>query len=82
MTFNPSLKDVPMTSMNVTVRWDALQWAPHIDKKKGGVYMAYTIGTKGGPGGYFGVQLISNRGKYCKKKKLIFKFTITTMSIL
>jgi len=57
MGFNPSLRTSPMVGMSVTVKWDALQYAPYNIKKKGGVYAAYTIKSKSGPSGYFGVQL-------------------------
>ena len=52
-----------MTSLEVDITWDALEFHPNENiKKKGGVYVAYTLSMKGGPGGYFGVQITGASG--------------------
>ena len=63
MRFKPSLKTEQMTSMEVDVEWNALEFHPKNRQKKGGVYVAYTMGMKDGPGGYFGVQIKKSSGK-------------------
>ena len=68
MTFEPSINNKKMTSMEVDVAWDALEFHPtQNQKKKGGVYVAYTLGMKDGPGGYFGVQITASRGDLANK---------------
>ena len=63
MIFDPPLSQKPMTSLAVDVQWDDLQFHPiENPNKKGGVYVAYTMGMKNGPGGYFGVQIRSTGG--------------------
>ena len=52
-----------MTSLAVDVEWNELQFHPTENtQKKGGVYVAYTMGMKDGPGGYFGVQIRASEG--------------------
>lgn len=63
MVFEPSLKVKPMTSFEVDVEWNDLQFHPTENtRNKGGVYVAYTTGLRDGPGGYFGVQIKNNGG--------------------
>lgn len=64
MTFDPSIKEKKMTSMEVEVEWNALKFHPKNRKKKGGVYVAYTLGMENGPGGYFGVQIKKSSGNH------------------
>ena len=76
MTFQPSISAKKMTSMEVDVAWDALEFHPtQNQKKKGGVYVAYTLGMKDGPGGYFGVQIKASSGDYADK---LFKLRLTS----
>ncbi|XP_066933733.1 uncharacterized protein [Clytia hemisphaerica] len=63
--FRTSLSKKPMTSLEVDIEWNALKFHPTENiQKKGGVYIAYTTGMKGGPGGYFGVQIKGNGGQF------------------
>jgi len=58
--FQPALDNRhQLTSVDVTVRWDDLQYHPDSDYEDTdpGIYMAYTTGIKYGPKGYFGIQL-------------------------
>ena len=62
--FETPLSTKPMTSLEVDIEWNALKFHPTENtRKKGGVYIAYTTGMRGGPGGYFGVQIKGNGGK-------------------
>ena len=77
MKFQPSLSKKPMTSLEVSVVWDALKFHPtHNRNEKGGVYIAYTLGMKGGPGGYFGVQIKSPIRKFNNKLLSFINFYI------
>ena len=63
MKFYPPIRKKKMTSMEVDVIWNAFEFHPTQNQtKKGGVYVAYTMGVKNGPGGYFGVQIKSSGG--------------------
>eukprot|EP00111_Clytia_hemisphaerica_P012708 TCONS_00037389-protein len=65
MTFNPPLSQKPMTSFEVDVEWNDLQFHPTENRhKRGGVYVSYTMGMKNGPGGYFGVQMGGTYGGF------------------
>jgi len=65
MTFSPSVTAKPFTSFEVTVEWNDLQYNPKSNPgQNGGVYIAYTTGIRGGPGGYFGIQLTANEGQF------------------
>jgi len=66
MVFRPALKVQPMTSMSVQVEWNEFKFNPNYYVRSGGVYVAYTVSVKNGPGGYFGVQIQRNRGKFSK----------------
>ena len=63
MNFVPPLRVKPMTSMNVQIEWNELKFNPNYSVRGGGVYVAYTMGVRNGPGGYFGVQIKRNGGK-------------------
>ncbi|XP_066918822.1 uncharacterized protein [Clytia hemisphaerica] len=63
--FETSLKKKPMTSFEIDIEWNALEF--HLTentKKHGGVYIAYTFGMKNGPGGYFGIQIHADGGQF------------------
>lgn len=63
MVFEPSLKVKPMTSFEVDIEWSDLKFHPTENtRNKGGVYVAYTMGLRDGPGGYFGAQIKNNGG--------------------
>lgn len=65
MIWSPSLRVKQMTSMEVDVEWNDLEFNPISNpQKRGGVYVSYTTGVKGGPGGYFGVQIHANGGSF------------------
>ena len=49
--------------MIADVQWDKFELNPNYHVKKGGVYVAYTMGMKDGPGGYFGIQMKKNDGR-------------------
>ena len=72
MHFEPSLMEKPMTSFEIDIEWNALEFHPTENTmKKGGVYIAYTMGLKRGPHGYFGVQIHSSGGMFFLSKNLI-----------
>jgi len=65
MTWSPSLRAQPFTSFEVTTEWNDLRFNPISNpQNNGGVYIAYTTGVTGGPGGYFGVQLTAKSGQF------------------
>ena len=65
MAFDPPLSQKPMTSFEVDVEWNDLQFHPTENtRKRGGVYVSYTMGMKNGPGGYFGVQFGGTYGEF------------------
>ncbi len=59
--FSPDPGDVNLFDVSATITWTNINNIDAYGKK--GVYEAYTIGTDGGPSGYFGAQIKGNSTK-------------------
>ena len=80
--FQPSIMTKKMTSIEVAVEWNALKFHPVQNwKKKGGVYVAYTVGMKDGSGGYFGVQIRKSGGNHYNNILLTSTLKVSYLSI-